>query len=315
MDEKLNVAHQPVMVDEVMKYLITEPEGIYVDGTVGTGGHSLHICGGLAPRGMLIGLDVDKSSIGLAKNRLSRFSNRVRLIRESYVKLDRVIRDLGVEEVNGIFLDLGLSSYQLESPGRGFSFGKDEPLDMRMDLDGEVTAMDLLSNLSSVDLQKIFREYAQERWAGPIARAIVEERQKATVSSTGQLARIVESVIPSKYHPRKIHPATRTFQALRIAVNKELKNIAAFLKKAPGMLIKGGRLVVIYYHSLEGRLVKQALRSWERKNSSPRRLPVLQDKSLPVMRDLTRKGIKPSQAEVDINPRARSAVMRVAERV
>lgn len=309
------ISHQPVMVDEVIRYLITTPEGVYVDGTAGTGGHSLELCKRIAPKGELICLDIDRASIRLAKERLSPFGQRVRIIKESYVDLDRALSRIGVDKVNGIFLDLGMSSYQLESSGRGFSFLRDEPLDMRMDQDTDVTAGELVNTISMEGLQGILWNYAQERWAKMIARAILKERQKGPITSSLQLARLVETTIPRKHHPRKRHPATKTFQALRIAVNRELDNIADFLEKAPLLLVKGGRLVVISYHSLEGRLVKQAVRHQENADVSDRRLPVFPDTRPPLMKALRKKGLKPTQAEININPRSRSATMRVAERI
>jgi len=306
--------HQPVMVDEVVRFLITDPRGTYVDGTVGTGGHSLRIAKSLAPAGRLICLDVDRTSLEVARGRLSQFAGRVTLVKESYVAIDTVLAELGVERVNGILVDLGFSSYQLESSGRGFSFQNDEPLDMRMDQENPVNAGDLVNAGSLESLQGILRDYGEDRWAKRIASAIVEERKKSPIRSTLQLARIVERTIPRRYHPRNIHPATRIFQALRIAVNRELQNLADFLKMVPSVLVQGGSLVVISYHSLEDRLVKQALQRWEGKGAYPRRLPVLHTYK-PLMKAVRKRALRPSQAELDRNPRSRSAVMRVAERV
>jgi len=309
------VAHQPVMVDEVIRYLITTPDGIYVDGTVGTGGHSLEIGKRIAPKGELICLDVDRSSIRLAGKRLSAFGDKVKIIKESYLDLDEVLKGIGIDEVNGILLDLGVSSYQLESSGRGFSFLKDEPLDMRMDQDRNMTARELVNNSSMESLQGLLCNYAEERWAKLIARAMVERRRTGPITSTRQLALLIETAVPAKYHPRKRHPATKTFQALRIAVNSELQNLAEFLEKAPQLLVKGGRLVVISYHSLEDRLVKQAFHRWERGEIYPRKLPVFPEARPLLMKALRKKGLRPCQDEVDVNPRSRSAIMRVAERI
>ncbi len=309
------VSHQPVMVDEVLSWLITTHEGIYVDGTVGTGGHSFEICKRIAPNGELICLDIDRSSIKLAKARLSIFGEKIKIIKESYVDLDKVLKRIGIDKVNGIFLDLGLSSYQLESSGRGFSFIKDEPLDMRMDQDRGVTASELVNNISMESLQELLWSYAQERWAKLITRAIAEERQKGPIKTSRQLARLIETTIPAKHHPRKRHPATKTFQALRIAVNRELKNIRDFLEKAPLLLVKRGRLVIISYHSLEDRLVKHAFRPWEKDDIYPRKLPVLPRTRSSLMKALRKKGLRPGKAEVNLNPRSRSAIMRVAERI
>jgi 16S rRNA (cytosine1402-N4)-methyltransferase len=308
------VSHQPVMVDEVIRYLITDPKGIYVDGTAGTGGHSLEIGEQLAPEGRLISLDIDSSSIEVAKARLSPFGEKVKILKGSYVDIDQVLEEIGVERVDGILLDLGVSSYQLESSGRGFSFAKDEPLDMRMDQGRGVCARDLINDVSVEGLQRLLLDYAQERWAKRIARAIAEERQKRPISSSRQLASVVEEAIPAKYRPRKIHPATKTFQAMRIAVNRELQNVADFLDKAPLVLGRGGRLVVLSYHSLEDRLVKRAFVKWEKGDPFPRKLPVFADTGTPIMRAVMKRPLRPHNAEVHANPRSRSAVMRVAER-
>ena len=207
----MEISHQPVMVDEVIQYLITIPEGIYVDGTVGTGGHSLEICKRIAPKGELICLDIDRSSIHLAKERLSACGDRIKIVKESYVAIDKVLNKIGIDKVNGILLDLGVSSYQLESSGRGFSFIKDEPLDMRMDEDKGETAGEVVNTLSMEGLQELLWVYAQERWAKLIARAIVEERRKGLITSSRQLALLIEAIIPAKYRPRKRHLATKTF--------------------------------------------------------------------------------------------------------
>ena len=308
-------AHQPVMVDEAATYLITAPDGIYVDGTAGTGGHSLEICKRIAPEGRLICLDVDRTSLRLAEEQLASFGDSVRLVKGSYADLDRVLQQAGIGNVHGILLDLGLSSYQLEHSGRGFSFLKDEPLDMRMDQDHGLSACELINTISMERLQEFLWSYAEERWARRIARAIIEERRKGPVTTSRQLARLIETTIPLKHRPRKIHPATKTFQALRIAVNGELQNIADFLSKAPSILRSGGRLVVISYHSLEDRLVKQAFRERKDVGRHPRKLPDLPDSGPALMRVLTKKGLRPSQAELIANPRSRSAIMRVAERI
>ena len=308
-------AHQPVMVDEAATYLITAPDGIYVDGTAGTGGHSLEICKRIAREGRLICLDVDRASLRLAEEQLASFGDSIRIVKGSYVDLDRVLQQAGIGKVHGILLDLGLSSYQLEHSGRGFSFLKDEPLDMRMDQDHGISAGELINTISMERLQGLLWQYAEERWARRIARAIIEERQKGPVATSRQLARIVETTIPLKHRPRKIHPATKTFQALRIAVNGELQNLADFLSKAPALLRIGGRLVVISYHSLEDRLVKQAFRAQKDVSRHPRKLPGVPGAEPSLIKALTKKGLRPTQAEVTANPRSRSAIMRVAERI
>ena len=308
-------AHQPVMVDEALKYLITVPDGTYVDGTAGTGGHSLEICKRIAPKGRLICLDVDRTSLRLAEEKLASFGDSVRIVKGSYVDLDRVLQQAGMSKAHGILLDLGLSSYQLEHSGRGFSFLKDEPLDMRMDQDHGISAGELINTISMERLQELLWHYAEERWAKRIARAIIEQRRKGPVVTSRQLARIVEATIPLKHRPRKIHPATKTFQALRIAVNNELQNIESFLNKVPLLLVKGGRLVVISYHSLEDRIVKHAFHPQEQEAGYPRRLPIDPEVRPSLMRPVSKKGLRPSRDEVNKNPRSRSAIMRVAERM
>ena len=311
----MNVAHQPVMVDEVVRFLISNPEGTYVDGTVGTGGHSITIAESLAPAGRLICLDIDRASLEIARDRLSQFGEKVTLLRESYAAIETVLMELGIERISGMLLDLGISSFQLESSGRGFSFQRDEPLDMRMNQQTGISASDLLNESSIERLRGILWDYGEERWATRIARAISEERKKVPIRSSLQLARIVERAIPARYHPRKIHPATRVFQAIRIAVNGELQNLADFLKVAPSILARDGRLVVISYHSLEDRLVKGAILKWGGKKVHPRKLPVIHTPGEPLMKAVSKGALKPSPAEIDQNPRSRSAVMRVAARV
>ena len=309
------VSHQPVMVDEVIEHLITIKNGIYVDGTVGTGGHSLEICKRIAPEGRLICLDVDDSTLKIAGDRLSPFEKTVRLFKKSYADLGSVLKDAGIGKVNGILLDLGMSSYQIWSSGRGFSFNKDEPLDMRMNRDLNITAADLVNDSSPQRLQQILWDYAQERWAKPISRAIVAERQEKPITLSRQLAQLIQATIPVKHQPKTIHPATKTFQALRIAVNGELNNIKDFLEKAPFLIEKEGRLVVIAYHSLEDRLIKQAFHRWEKNDDYPRKLPIFPGNKPPLMKNITKKGLRPHQAEIYSNPRSRSAVIRVAEKV
>ena len=310
----MDYSHQPVMVDEVIEYLITDTKGLYVDGTVGTAGHSIEICRKLAPFGRLICLDVDSEAVRITNERLSQFKDLVTIVKGSYVGLKDILGKLGIGKVHGILLDLGMSSHQLESSGRGFSFLRDEPLDMRMDEDITLHAEELVNTLTGEKLEEVIWNYGQERWAKVISRAILKERQKYPIRSSKQLSRLIEAAIPDKYHPRRIHPATRTFQALRIAVNRELGNIRDFLKTAPQLLEKKGRIVVISYHSLEDRIIKHTFRHWSSSNIYPRKLPVSNIGKYSSMRIVTKKGIRPSENEVYLNPRSRSAILRVAER-
>lgn len=305
--------HKPVLLREVVEYLIKDPKGIYVDGTVGGGGHSEGLAEVICAKGRLICIDRDPDAIEMAKKRLASKGNWIKVIRGNYAYMEKVLEELGIRWVNGILLDLGISSEHIERSGRGFSFLRDEPLDMRMDPDEPIKAKDLINNLSESELFRIIREYGEEKRAKHIARAIIKERKNAPIETSMQLANIISSVF--KKGSRKRHPATKTFQALRIVVNREIENLKIFLEKVPYLLKKGGRLVVISYHSLEDRLVKHSIREWEHPCICPSELPYCVCGKKPIMKRITRKGIKPSTSELRDNPRARSAILRVAERI
>jgi len=311
----LEYPHQPVMVHEVVKNLFTISNGVYVDGTVGSGGHSVIIGEKIDSKGRLICLDRDPRAVRLSTSRLSSLGERGIVIRANYSELDNVLQDSGLKEVDGILLDLGLSSDQLEQSGRGFSFNRDEPLDMRMDPDTELTARHLVNNLLQKDLEKTLKVYGEEKRARSIAKSIVRERREKSIGTSLELANLVRSIIPRSHHPGAKHPATRTFQALRIAVNKELENLKIFLNKVPYMLKSGGRLVILSYHSLEDRLVKQAIGAWEKGCECPPDFPECGCGKSSLFNRLNKKGIKPSKKEINENPRARSAILRAAERI
>jgi 16S rRNA (cytosine1402-N4)-methyltransferase len=279
-----------VLVSEVLKYLMTRPEGIYVDGTAGSGGHSEAIGGKITTSGRLICLDRDAEAIRISRERLSHLGERVILIQGNYAELNKLLHHKGFGKVQGVLLDLGMSSYQLEQSGRGFSFTKDEPLDMRMDVNEEITAARLINQLTQRDIEYILRDYGEEKRAKVIAAAVVKERKKKSVDTSLQLANLVTRVIPSSRQPGMKHPATRTFQALRIAVN-------------------------ISYHSLEDRRVKQTMMAWEKGCQCPSDLPVCTCERKPLFKRLFKKAIRPGEKEVKTNPRARSALLRAAERI
>ena len=241
--------------------------------------------------------------------------DRASVVNANYADLDKVLEALGYKEVNGVLLDLGMSSYQLERSSRGFSFLRDEPLDMRMDRVGGMTAHHLINTLSLKDLSDIFKRYGEEKKARLIARAIVKAREKAPVETSLELASIVKSVFPKDYRFKTIHPATRVFQALRIEVNRELANLETFLGKIPSLIAKGGRLVILSYHSLEDRLVKQAMSDWERTCTCPTDFPQCVCGKSALFKKLLKKGLVPGREEVLDNPRARSARLRAAERI
>ncbi|MFO7986707.1 MAG: 16S rRNA (cytosine(1402)-N(4))-methyltransferase RsmH [Desulfatiglandaceae bacterium] len=307
--------HQPVLVHEVVSYLVHNPTGVYVDGTAGSGGHSLLISKRLAESGRLICLDRDPEAVRLAEKRLALQQGKFTFVQANFADIDKVLKDLNIEKVDGILLDLGMSAYQLEYSGKGFSFNRTEPLDMRMGPDANKTAGDLVNNLSTEDLEHILKDYGEERRAKFLAKAIVRARTEAPIETSSHLAALIESVSPASHRKRAIHPATRTFQALRIAVNQELENLDIFLEKIPELLAGKGRLITLSYHSLEDRRVKQAMVQWETECTCPPDFPVCVCGKIPLFRRLFKKAMKPEPKEIQINPKARSAIMRAAERI
>ena len=296
-------AHAPVLLQEVLQYLNCQPNRIYVDGTVGSGGHARAILDRTFPMGRLIGLDWDQEAIGRARENLSSFGRRVELREGNYKDLASVLTDLSIRAVDGILLDLGLSTEQLENEGRGFSFLREGPLDMRMSREGRTTAQDLLRRLSAGEMSRLLKEYGEERWASRIAKAVVRRRKTTPIRTTGELADVIRRSVPARRG--RIHPATRTFQALRIAVNEELQNLETFLKQGKDLLNPGGRMVILSFHSLEDRLVKNYFRQWAKEGEG----------NPPLFSILTRKPVVPSHAEVLVNPQARSAKLRAVEKI
>jgi 16S rRNA (cytosine1402-N4)-methyltransferase len=306
--------HIPVMRTEVLNYLGCRPGGVYADGTLGGAGHARAILEQNAPDGLLIGLDQDADAIANARLLLADQADRVRLFHRNFTDLVEVIRELGLKGVDGILLDLGISLHHLQGSGRGFSFLRDEPLDMRMDTRTAQTAADLVNRLKEDELQRIFQEYGEERWSGRIARRIVHARRKQPIRSSGELARLVCAAVPGGRRSR-IHPATRVFMALRIAVNDELVRLSELLDHVPEMLNPGGRLCILSFHSLEDRIVKQRLKAMEtkyRRDSGPNDAA---GRPEGVLRILTRKVVRPGPEEIAANPMARSTKLRAAERV
>lgn len=306
--------HVPVLLDETVDLLQPRAGGTYVDGTVGGGGHAEAILERSSPDGRLLGLDLDPEALDRASERLRRFGDRVTLVHESFADLERVVRWNGFAPADGILLDLGLSSFQLEHPKRGFGFRVEAPLDMRFNpLQQTPTARDLVNKLDARELADLLRRYGEEPLAKPIARAIVTRRQRRPIETTAELARIVESVAGRARG--KIHPATRTFQALRIAVNRELDALERALPQAIEVLGPGGRLAVISFHSLEDRIVKRFFVDQAATCVCPPGLPVCVCGRKPTIRILTRRAVRPTPREVAENPRSRSAILRCAERL
>lgn len=307
--------HQPVMVKEVVESLHCKAGGIYVDGTVGGGGHAYEILEQSAPEGMLIGIDRDKEALEEAESRLRGFGRRKVLVKGNFVDIAAILFELKIKSVDGILLDLGVSSHQLEEAGRGFSFAQEAPLDMRMDREQGFSAGDLVNNFAESELAKIIREYGEERMAGRIARAIVRKRSAAPILTTTELAAVVRQAVPAAYGRQRIHPATRTFQAIRIAVNDELVDLPRAIRSGIGVLSGGGRFSIIAFHSLEDRIVKNEFRRGEGGCTCPPRLPVCICQHKAVLKVLTKKPLRPGPEELARNPRARSARLRTAGRV
>ncbi len=309
-----NVVHPPVLLREAVDLLAPKPGGVYVDGTLGAGGHAAEILKRSAPDGILIGLDRDADAVERSRAALAVFGRRVVLRHENFRDLRQVLSALGYEAVDGVLLDLGVSWFHLKSAERGFSFLLDGPLDMRMDRSCSQSAADLVNTLPRAELTKIFRTYGEENRAGAIAKAIEKARSRGPITGTVQLAQIVSSVFPP-YPPRRVHPATRTFQALRIAVNDEIASLRDGLDRIIPLVRGGGRIAVIAFHSLEDRIVKQAFASSAKGCVCPPKMPVCTCGKKPVLRVLTGRPIIAGPEELTLNPAARSAKLRAAEKI
>ncbi|MBW2539722.1 MAG: 16S rRNA (cytosine(1402)-N(4))-methyltransferase RsmH [Deltaproteobacteria bacterium] len=308
--------HITVMLRETVDYLNCKPGKIYVDGTLGGSGHAKAICEEIAPEGLLIGIDQDSDSIRNAEKVLKPYESIVRIFHDNFVNLPLILRQLNISAVDGILLDLGISFHQIESSGRGFSFNKDEPLDMRMNAATRPTAEELINSVSEEDLRYIFKIYGEEHRARQIARRIIQVRDQKKISSSKQLAQIVCDAIPkrARVHQR-IHPATRVFMALRIAVNKELERLEAFMENVVDLLNPKGRLCVLAFHSLEDRIVKQRVKILEKGCICPPDFPKCVCNKKKVIRILTPKVLRPTKEEIAVNPRARSTRLRAIEKL
>ncbi len=307
-------AHRSVLLEPCMTALSIKPDGIYVDGTCGGGGHSFEIAKRLTT-GRLIAIDQDEAAIRAATTRLSPFEDRVTVVRSNFRHVADVLDTLGIEKIDGILLDLGVSSYQLDTPERGFSYMADAPLDMRMDKRAERTAYDIVNTYSESDLRRILFDYGEERFAPRIASRIVEARAVRPIETTGELTALIKAAIPAAAREGGHHPAKRSFQAIRIEVNAELDVIRPALEAAMTRLAIGGRMAVITFHSLEDRMVKQTFADMASGCTCPKGLPVCVCGKRPSVKVISRKPILPDAEELAENPRSRSAKLRVAEKL
>lgn len=303
--------HTSVLLEETIENLQIKPDGIYVDGTLGGGGHSSRIVSALGGRGRLIGIDQDEAAIEAAGQRLLPYQDRVTLIRDNYCNVRQALRQLAIEKVDGILLDLGVSSFQLDHSERGFSYRYDTPLDMRMDLRQTQTAKDIVNQYTERELYRVIRDYGEEQFAKNIAKHIVRERERAPIETTGELNEIIKAAIPAKMRATGGHPSKRTFQAIRIECNRELEVLKDSMDDLIDLLNQGGRLCIITFHSLEDRIVKTAFRRNENPCICPSDFPVCVCGQASKGRVITRKPILPSAEELTINKRAKSAKLRV----
>ena len=307
--------HKSVLLEETVDSLNIKPDGIYVDGTLGGGGHAFEVCSRLGEKGRLIGIDQDADAIRAASERLSVFGDRVTVVRNNYVNIAEVLASLGIEKVDGIYLDLGVSSYQLDTAERGFTYREeDAPLDMRMDQRGSETAADIVNTYSESELYRIIRDYGEDRFAKNIAKHIVKRRQEKPFETGGELAETIRAAIPARVRATGGHPAKRTFQAIRIELNHELDVLENSIDRMIDFLNPGGRLSIITFHSLEDRIVKNRFRINENPCTCPPEFPVCMCGKKSKGRVITRKPIVPTEKELEENKRSKSSKLRVFER-
>ena len=307
-------SHRSVLLEECIEGLDIKPDGIYLDGTAGGAGHSSQIAARLT-NGKLIAIDRDDAAIKAATARLAPFGERATVVKSNYSDIANVCRELGINGIDGLLLDLGVSSYQLDTAERGFSYNADAPLDMRMDKDSPFSAYNVVNEYSEQELKRVIYEYGEERFAPKIAAAIVRQRQIAPIETTGELVSLIKGAMPAAAREGGHHPAKRTFQAIRIEVNGELEIIAPTIRDAVSLMNKGGRIAIITFHSLEDRIVKQTFAELASGCTCPKNFPVCVCGNKPRIKLISKKPILPSKAELEENPRSRSAKLRVAEKL
>ena len=311
----MEFSHYSVLLQETIDELHIRPDGIYVDGTLGGGGHAFQVCSRLNENGHFYGIDQDAAAIEAAGERLRCFGNQVTIIRSNYCRMVEELKARGVTGVDGIVLDLGVSSYQLEEADRGFTYREDAALDMRMDQRQEKTARDIVNGYSEMELYRVIRDYGEDKFAKNIAKHIVQAREKKPVETTGELVEIIKAAIPAKIRMQKGHPAKQTFQALRIELNRELEVLRDSLDDMIDFLNPGGRICIITFHSLEDRIVKNAFRTNEHPCTCPPDFPVCVCGKVSKGRVVTRKPVLPGEKELEENSRSKSAKLRVFERI
>ncbi|MGV8145129.1 MAG: 16S rRNA (cytosine(1402)-N(4))-methyltransferase RsmH [Alkaliphilus sp.] len=311
----MSFKHKPVLLNECIENLHISHDGIYVDGTLGGAGHSIEIIKLLSGNGLLVGIDQDENAIEAAKDKLARYINNFRIVRDNFSNLEHILNDLNIKEIDGILLDLGVSSHQLDQAERGFSYNEDAPLDMRMDNRAKLSAKTVVNEYSLEGIEKIIKEFGEERWARRIAKFIVEHRDKKEIATTFELVEIIKKAVPKSARRDGPHPARRTFQAIRIEVNKELDIIENTIYTAVERLKKGGRICIITFHSLEDRIVKNTYKKLYNPCTCPHNFPICKCGLQRQIKIITRKPIVSSKEELQLNPRARSAKLRVAEKI
>lgn len=306
--------HVSVLLNECIEGLNIKDNGIYVDGTLGGGGHSSEILKNLSDKGLLIGIDQDRDALKAASARLQNYKN-VKYVHNNFYNVDSILNELGIEKIDGMLMDLGVSSYQLDTGDRGFSYMQDAPLDMRMNRDNLLSAYEVVNNYDEEELYRIIRDYGEEKFAKRIARFIVEKREEKNIETTLELVEIIKAAIPAKARREGPHPAKRTFQAIRIEVNSELSILNKAIEDGVNRLNKGGRMAIITFHSLEDRIVKLKFKELATACTCPKGFPICICGGKAKVKIISRKAIEPSKEEVDENPRSRSAKLRVIERI
>ena len=306
--------HVSVLLEETIDNLNVQPDGIYVDGTLGGGGHAFYVCSQLGENGRFIGIDQDAAAIAAAGERLKPFGEKVTIVRSNYSDMKKVLHDLGIEKVSGIVLDLGVSSYQLDTVERGFTYRENAPLDMRMDQRQEKTARDIINGYSEMELYRIIRDYGEDKFAKNIAKHIVKARQEKPIETTDELTEVIKAAIPMKFRAVGGHPAKRTFQAIRIELNRELEVLKGHLNEMVDLLDENGRICIITFHSLEDRIVKNIFKKCENPCECPPGFPACVCGKKSLGKVISRKPILPSEEELEVNPRSKSAKLRVFER-